>query len=172
VLVHPVGRLFRLFPQSEPSLRILALAIVFLFVNSAFTAMLYAIDRQDLFAWATGIAVVINLALNFALIPLFGYLAASATTVVTEAAFSVAGWWFVGRRYPLPWFRLSWRVVIAGLVMGAVLVPLAGRSIFVSVPVGGAVYAVALWLLRAVERDEVDLVLSGMRLKRRPPARV
>src|SRR5207253_9321958 len=30
VLVHPIGRIFRLFPQSEPSLRILSLAIVFL----------------------------------------------------------------------------------------------------------------------------------------------
>ena len=134
--------------------------------------MLYSIDRQDLFAWATAIAVVVNLALNFALIPLYGYLAASATTVVTEAAFSVAGWWFVGRRYHLPWLRLSWRVVLAGLAMGAVLVPLAGRSIFISVPVGGLVYVVALWLLRAVERDEIGLVLAGMRLKRRPASRV
>ena len=68
--------------------------------------------------------------------------------------------------------RLSWRVVLAGLAMGAVLVPLAGRSIFISVPVGGMVYVGALWLLRAVEREEIDLVLSGMRLKRRPSARV
>jgi O-antigen/teichoic acid export membrane protein len=172
VLVHPVGRLFRLFPQSEPSLRILSLAIVFLFVNSAFTAMLYAMDRQDLFAWATAIAVVVNLALNFALIPLYGYLAASATTVVTEAAFSVAGWYFVGRRYPLPWLRLSWRVVLAGLAMGVVLVPLAGRSIFLALPLGVLVYAAALWILRAVERDEVELVLAGMRIKRRSPTRV
>ncbi|HEV2027515.1 MAG TPA: oligosaccharide flippase family protein, partial [Candidatus Dormibacteraeota bacterium] len=35
VLVHPIGRLFRLFPQSEASLRILTIAIVFLFANSA-----------------------------------------------------------------------------------------------------------------------------------------
>jgi O-antigen/teichoic acid export membrane protein len=172
VLVHPIGRLFRLFPQSEPSLRILSLAIVFLFVNSAFTAMLYAIDRQDLFAWATAIAVVVNLALNFLLIPLYGYLAASATTVVTEAAFSVAGWWLVGRRYKLPWVRLSWRVAIAGLLMGAALVPLAGRSILISIPVGVAIYGAALWLLRAVQRDEIDLVLAGMRIKRRPSVRV
>src|ERR1700694_5646462 len=34
VLVHPIGRLFRLFPQSEAALRILAFAIVFLFENS------------------------------------------------------------------------------------------------------------------------------------------
>jgi O-antigen/teichoic acid export membrane protein len=128
--------------------------------------MLYAIDRQDLFAWATGIAVVVNVSLNLALIPSFGYLAASAITVVTEAAFSVAGWYFVGRRYPLPWLRLSWRLVLAGLAMGVALVPLAGRSIAISLPVGVVVYAAALWILRAVEREEVDLLLSGLRLKR------
>src|SRR5205085_7504278 len=72
VLVHPIGRIFRLFPQSEPSLRILSLAIVFLFANSAFTAMLYAIDRQDLFAWATGVGVVVNVGLNLAMITLYG----------------------------------------------------------------------------------------------------
>src|SRR5207302_976595 len=117
----------KLFPQSEASLRILSLGIVFLFANSAFTAMLFAIDRQDLFAWTTGIGVVVNVGLNLALIPLYGYLAASVTTVVTEAVISVAGWWFVARRHRLPWLRLSWRVVLAGLVMGAVIFALARR---------------------------------------------
>src|SRR5207253_10860553 len=108
-----VGRLFRLFPESIPSLRILALAIVFLFANSAFTAMLYAVDRQDLFAWATAIAVVVNVGLNLLFIPLYGYLAASAITVVTEAAFSVAGWLLVARTERLPWLRVSWRTLLA-----------------------------------------------------------
>src|SRR5205823_14881963 len=45
LLVHPIGRLFRLFPESEPSLRLLSLAIVFLFAYSAFTALLTAIHR-------------------------------------------------------------------------------------------------------------------------------
>jgi O-antigen/teichoic acid export membrane protein len=166
VLVHPIGRLFRLFPQSESSLRILSLGIVFLFVNSAFTAMLYAIDRQDLFAWTTGVGVVVNVGLNLALIPLYGYLAASATTVVTEAAIAVVGWFFVGRRHRLPWVRLSWRVVLAGLVMGAVLYPLARRSIVITAPLGAFVYVGALWVLRAVETEELDLLRQGFRLRR------
>jgi len=168
VLAAPVGGLFRLFPQSIPSLRILALAIVFLFANSAFTAMLYAVDRQDLFAWATGVAVVVNIGLNLALIPFYGYLAASAVTVVTEAAFSVAGWLLVGRTERLPWLRLTWRTLLAGLAMGAVLYPLAARSILVSVPVGIVAYGAALVLLRAVRREEVDLLLRGLRLSRAP----
>jgi O-antigen/teichoic acid export membrane protein len=167
VLVHPIGRLFRLFPQSEPSLRILSLAIVFLFANSAFTAMLYSIDRQDLFAWTTGIAVVVNIGLNLALIPLYGYLAASGTTVVTEAAFSIAGWYFVSRqRFRLPWLRLSWRIGLAGAVMGVALLPLAGRPIFLAVPAGLLVYAAGLWVLRAVSREEATLFLTGLRGRR------
>ncbi|HKF78776.1 MAG TPA: flippase [Candidatus Dormibacteraeota bacterium] len=165
VLAAPVGRLFRLFPESIPSLRILALAIVFLFANSAFTAMLYAIDRQDLFAWATGIAVVVNVGLNLLLIPAYGYLAASAVTVVTEVAFSIAGWLFVARTERLRWLRLSWRTGLAGLVMGAALYLLASRAMYLSVPVGAAVYAASLWALRAVDRDEVEMVLRGLRLR-------
>jgi O-antigen/teichoic acid export membrane protein len=163
VLAVPVGRLFQLFPQSIPSLRILALAIVFLFVNSAFTAMLYAIDRQDLFAWTTAIAVVINVGLNLAFIPSFGYLAASANTVITEAAFSVAAWWFVARVQRLPWLRVSWRTLVAGLVMGAAVLPFANRAIYVGAPVGLVVYVAALLVLRAVDREEVRLVLRGFR---------
>jgi O-antigen/teichoic acid export membrane protein len=166
VLAFPVGRLFKLFPQSIPSLRILALAIVFLFANSAFTAMLYAIDRQDLFARTTGIAVVVNVALNLLLIPFFGYLAASAVTVVTEAAFSAAGWWYVARVERLAWLRVSWRTLLAGLLMGAAVFPLSNRAIYLSVPVGAAVYGGALWALRAVRREEVDMVLRGFRLRR------
>lgn len=163
VLAHPVGRLFRLYPQSEPALRILALAIGFLFVNSAFTAMLYALDRQDLFAWATAAAVAVNVVLNLVFVPHYGYLAASAVTVVTEAAFSVAGWSLVARRHRLAWLRVGWRTLLAGVIMGAVLVPLAGRSLLFAAPVGAIAYLAALLALRAVAREELTLLLRSLR---------
>ena len=174
VLVHPIGRLFRLFPQSEPSLRILAFAIVFLFANSAFYAMLNATNRQHLNAWATGLAAGINIALNLVLIPFYGYLAASATTVVTEAALCTLGWWFVQREKPelrLPVVALGWRILLAGAVMGVILYPLRGLSIFITVPAGFVVYVVALFLLRAVDPDEYELAAESLlsRLRRNPP---
>lgn len=165
VLVHPIGRLFRLFPESEPSLRILAFGIVFLFANSAFYAMLNAINRQGLNAWATGAAAAFNIVLNLALIPAFGYLAASAVTVMTEGALCVLGWWFVqsaGPQLRLPWLRISWRVVVAGLVMAAVLYPLAGFPIYLSVPAGMLAYALAIYLIRAVSPAEWELARRGL----------
>ena len=170
VLVHPIGRLFRLFPQSEASLRILAFAIVFLFANSAFYAMLNATNRQHMNAWATGLAAAINIGLNLILIPLYGYLAASATTVVTEASLCVFGWWFVQRHRPelqLPAIRVSWRILLAGLVMGVVLYPLARFPIYVSLPAGSLAYLVAVYLIRAVEPEEWRLATQGLLVRLR-----
>jgi O-antigen/teichoic acid export membrane protein len=177
VLVHPINQIFNrsgAFAQSEPALRILALGIVFLFANSAFYAMLNAINRQGLNAWATALAAGINIVLNLALIPLFGYLGASTVTVVTEAALCTFGWWFVQLRRPdlrLPVIQISWRIALAGLIMGAVLYPLSSVSIFITVPVGFIVYVVAVFALRAVERDEYEMAAEGLlsRLQRNPP---
>ena len=165
VLVHPIGRLFRLFPQSEASLRILSFAIVFLFANSAFYAMLNATNRQHLNAWATGLAAAINIVLNLIFIPFYGYLAASATTVVTEASLCVLGWWFIQRNHPelrLPVIGLSWRILLAGAAMGVVLYPLRRYSIFISLPAGGLVYLVAIFLIRAIEPEEWRLARDGL----------
>jgi O-antigen/teichoic acid export membrane protein len=172
VLVHPIGRLFRLYTNSEPSLRILAFAIVFLFANSAFYAMLNAINRQHMNAWATGLAAAINIVLNLIFIPFYGYLAASTTTVVTEASLCVFGWWFVQRNHPelrLAVIRLSWRILLAGAVMGVVLYPLRRYSIFISLPAGGLVYLVAIFLIRAIEPEEWRLARDGLlsRLRRK-----
>jgi O-antigen/teichoic acid export membrane protein len=171
VLVHPIGRLFRLFPQSEPSLRILAFAIVFLFANSAFYATLNATNRQHLNAWATGLAALINVVLNLALIPFYGYLAASATTVITEAALCTFGWWFVQRNHPelrLAVIGLSWRILLAGAVMGVVLYPLSRFSIAISLPAGGIAYLIAIYLIRAIEPEEWRLARDGLLARLRP----
>ena len=174
VLVHPIIRVFDRsgsFAQSEPSLRILAFGIVFLFANSAFYAMLNATNRQHLNAWATGLASVINIGLNLIFIPLYGYLAASTTTALTEACLCVFGWWFVQRHRPelkLPVVGLSWRILLAGAVMGVVLYALRQHSIYYTAPAGGIVYLVAIYLLRAIDPEEWRLAQQGLTSRLRP----
>jgi len=171
VLAHPIGRILHLFAESEPALRILSLAIVFLFCNSAFTAMLYSIDRQDRYALATGIAAAVNIGLNLALIPTFGYLAASGTTVVTEATLSIAGFLLVGRSR-LPWVRIAWRPLLAGLVLGTALLPMAGRSPYLGLALAVPIYLLALWLTGSIDADARALIGLGIRRLRRRGAPV
>jgi O-antigen/teichoic acid export membrane protein len=174
VLVHPINQIFNrsgAFAQSEQALRILAFGIVFLFANSAFYAMLNAMNRQGLNAWATALAAVINIGLNLALIPFYGFLAASTMTVLTEAALCGFGWWFVQMRRPelrLPVIKLSWRILLAGVAMGIVLYPLRRYSIFLSAPAGFIVYVAAVYFLRAIEPEEWRLARDGLLSRIRP----
>jgi O-antigen/teichoic acid export membrane protein len=160
VLAHPLNQTLHLYGPSEPALRILALALGFAFVNNAFIGALSASDRQLSFTWAAGWSLAANLAANLALIPTFGYLGASWATVMTEIVLGVAGWTlaarYIGR---VPVVRLSWRIVAAGLIMGAAVFPLrdmGGVAIAVPIVVGVAIYGGAVLLLRGLTRDEIN----------------
>jgi len=174
VLVHQINQIFNRsgqFAQSEPALRILAFGIVFLFANSAFYAMLNATNRQGFNAWATGLATVVAVALNLIAILFLGYIGASVATVVTEAALCTFGWWFVQIGRPelrLRVIGLSWRIVLAGILMGLALYPVRRYSIFLTAPAGFVVYIVAIYFFRAVDPEEWRLARDGLisRLRR------
>jgi O-antigen/teichoic acid export membrane protein len=156
------------YPQSAYALRILALGIVFMFVCNTFIGALNAIDRQLTFTWAALASMVVNIALNLALIPPFGYLGASAATVLTEVALFAFGWYLTARHLTrVPVLALSWRCLLAGLVMGAALFPLQGvhgpMTILV-ILAGALVYGLALLLLGALDPDEVRMLRRAVGL--------
>ena len=156
------------YPESASALRILALGIPLMFVSNAFIGALNAIDRQLTFTWAALVSMIVNIALNLALIPLFGYLGASWATVLTEVALCVMGWYLTRRHLTaVPVLALSWRVLLASLVMGAALYPLRdvhGPMIAGAVVAGALVYGLALLLVGAADREELQLLRRAVRL--------
>jgi len=172
VLAHPLTPLLlgHKFLDSEPALRVLALATSVAFVNNAFIGALNASDRQSSFTWAAGWSLVANLALNLTLIPLFGYKGASWATVMTEIVLGIAAWTLTARhvgRVPVP--SLSWRVILAGLVMAVVIYPMSsftGFEVLIPIAVGVLVYGVAVLLLRAVTREEIAWARRALALAR------
>jgi O-antigen/teichoic acid export membrane protein len=168
VLAYPLAGLWSgFFPQSIPALQILALAYAFAFVNNAFIGALTALDKQATYARAAGASLVVNLVLNLILIPPFGYIAASWTTVATEVVLVGAGWWLTAKHLGnLHLAAASWRPILAGAVMGAVLYPLRnvqGDAVALVVLLGIAVYAAAVLLLRAVTREEMQFMRAALR---------
>ena len=172
VLAHPLTPLLlgHGFLDSEPAMRILALALGIAFVNNAFIGALNASDRQTSFSWAAGWSVVANVALNLVLIPLFGYQGASWATVMTELVLFAAGWMltarYVGR---IAVFTLSWRVIVAGLVMAVAIFPLRdldGLKVAIPIVAGAVVYGAAVLLLRALSGEEIAWARRALALAR------
>jgi O-antigen/teichoic acid export membrane protein len=158
------------FLASEAPLRILALALGIAFINNAFIGALNASDHQSSFSWAAGWSVVANLALNLTLIPPFSYIGAAWGTVGTELALAVVAWTLTARHVGrVPVLAQSWRVILAGLVMGIAIYPLSAVSGFeVAIPIaaGVAVYAAAVVLLRALNGDEIAWARRALAMAR------
>jgi O-antigen/teichoic acid export membrane protein len=161
------------YPQSGAALRILALAVVFMFVDNTFAAVLNAIDRQKLFAYVALSGLVINLGLNMILIPRFGYLGASWATVATEMGLALTGWLALRSALgPLHVVRSCWKPFLAGVVMGAFvwLCNPHGGFALVAVTVAAALlYAVMLLVLRTADDEEKSIIRRTVRLRSSPP---
>jgi O-antigen/teichoic acid export membrane protein len=108
--------------------------------------------------------------MNLALIPSFGYLGASWATVMTEIVLGVVAWTLTARHIGrVHVVKLSWRIVLAGLVMGAAVFPLrdlGGVAIAIPIVVGVAVYGGAVLLLRGVTSEEIGWARRALALAR------
>jgi len=158
LLTQQFNDLLQLFPKSEDSLHILALAIVFVFVDNTFAATFNAVDKQKTFAYIALSGLGINIVLNLFLIPAFGYIGASWSTVVTEIALVAIGWAVLRAQVgTLRVFRLTWRIIPAGAVMGAFIFAVhpQGRVPLLLVTLAAAaIYVLCLVLFRALDDED------------------
>jgi O-antigen/teichoic acid export membrane protein len=143
------------FADSTLPLRILMLGAAFAFLASLFLFALIALDRQQRVLLLTLVALVVNLALNFALIPSFGYTAAASIATGTQFVI-VAGALLLVSRYTgfVPNLRVTVRAAIAGAAVLAALAVLP-TPFAVSLAVGIVLYGMLLLALR-IDR-ELDL---------------
>jgi len=83
--------------KTVPALKILSLALLFIFVNYILMNILVSVDRQKTNAIMAGSCVFINIALNMFLIPHYGYLGAGTATVITEIVLFSLGLYYVAK---------------------------------------------------------------------------
>jgi O-antigen/teichoic acid export membrane protein len=85
------------YVKTIPALKILSLALIFIFVNYILMNILVAVDRQMTNAIMAGTCVFVNIVLNAFLIPHYGYLGAGAATVITEIVLFALGLYYVAK---------------------------------------------------------------------------
>jgi O-antigen/teichoic acid export membrane protein len=154
------------FEESIPALRILAPSVALLFVNNAFIYTLTAINRQVDFTRLALFSLVVNVALNLALIPPYGYLGAAAASTITEVALFAGGWWLLRRHLAAISILGSIAPVLgSAAAMGIVVYLIRSWPVAVVIILGAAVYLAALLLTRAINPEEWSIVRSGFRVR-------
>jgi O-antigen/teichoic acid export membrane protein len=157
-LLAPSGR----FDAAIPALQILAPSVLLLFVNNAFIYTMTAINRQLDFTRLSVATLVVNLVLNFILIPPYGFLGAAAASTLTELALFLGGWWLLrNQQLRLAAVTSIWKVIGSAAIMGVVVYLIRGWPLIIVVLIAVAVYTVALLGTRALDAEELAIVRSG-----------
>jgi len=123
--------------------------------------MLVAKGRQVITMWISAVSLLVNVALNYLLIPTLGMIGAATASVVTQALVSIGSWYLLVRLLGRSEFPLRLAGIIgAGLAMAVVLRLTESWSM-----VGGSLLALSVFLavlvpLRAAGRSDLELVRS------------
>ncbi len=137
-----------------------------LFLNHLQLGQLTALGLQRLCAWATGTCVLVNLGLNLALIPLYGYQGAAAATLATEAVlFGLCGWFIHRHLGPTGLLKRLWRPAAATALMGLALNWRGDWPLLAVVPAAMVLYGAALLLMGGITPAELRELADTLRVR-------
>jgi O-antigen/teichoic acid export membrane protein len=140
------------FDDAAPALQLLAPWALFGFVNGAFWSVLIAAGRDRLLlACASGV-LAINVGLNLALLPEYGYKAAAVVAVATEALVFIPLALVIREIGLLPDLRYTPSIALAGLAFAAIAWFVPGPA-FVIGTAGATVYGAILLAAPGAVRD-------------------
>jgi O-antigen/teichoic acid export membrane protein len=149
------------FAGSIPAFKVLILAAFIFYLNGLFGYFLLSIDRHKVNLYIVVATTIINLALNFALIPTYGYMGAAAATLVSEVAVFVLSMFAIHRSgygY-MPW-ALFIKAFSASAAMAAILAALGSMHVLLLVSLGAATYLVGLVLVRYFDSEDRRLLME------------
>lgn len=156
------------FLQASKALRILSLMVALRFCAYVLGITLTASGKQKYRTMMAAICVAGNIALNFLLIPRYGYEGAALASVTT-AAILVAGYYLLVVKLvcPLHLFRLAFGPTLAAGAMVAAILLLQGMGVVLAIFIGGIIYLAGLVLFRAIAREDY-LMLKSLAVRERP----
>ena len=144
------------------ALKILAIALIFIFVNYILMNILVAVNRQRTNAIMAGTCVFVNIALNFYLIPHYGYLGAGIATVITEIVLFALGLYFVAKYVcKVNIITMLIRPLISVVIMGAFIVVIMSKlHLILVILLSALIYFSCLLLFRFLTKDDKVILLQ------------
>lgn len=144
------------FASASLFLSILIVAAALIYFGALFGYAIVAAGLQKKMIGIYLFDAVFSLITYLIFIPIYGALAASILTVMTEAIITVGAFWLLSRQTG---FRLNFKIFgksfLASVAMAGALLLLINQNILTLVLVGGIVYLLVLYLLRGYRAQDL-----------------
>jgi O-antigen/teichoic acid export membrane protein len=131
-------------------LQLLSITTGLIFVNALIGNIFGAIDRQKELLLGLAISMVINIVLNFSLIPYFNAPGAAFASILTELFIGIYSYTILKRSYEIRLLKFLKVPVLAGIIAGFIMFYFKNLNIILISFVGLIVYFVMLVILKEI----------------------
>ncbi len=151
------------YEQGAAALQILLLSVLILGVHGVTRLAFIGMRRLGLEMIITGVGAIVNVAVNFSLIPIYGIRGAAVATVAGETVILVGAFVALARLGVRPGIRDSIPAVVAGVVLaGAMLLIGSDHTVIQSMIIAGLVYLVSIAALTMLShRSDAPLTIES-----------
>lgn len=148
------------FIISADVLRILIVALAFIFFGNLFNSILLSANLQKKLMYILTFCAFFNITLNLMIIPIYSYLGAATVSVLTEFLVVVITAYFANKDLDYRFSTKGWgRVIASGLAMGVFLFIFKNSGFVFSFIGSILVYGAFLWMTSAITIKEVRSLL-------------
>lgn len=146
------------YQNSIQILQILAWDALLMFLYTPLAELLVSANNEKQMNIIAGIAAVINVVLNFMLIPLYSYIGASIATIISEVVLFALYFYIINRKYYKFNFTLLIKPTIASFVMGITTYLFKEISLVILVPMMIVYYFLILYVIGGVSNSEKEMI--------------
>ena len=142
-------------------LKILIWASMLSFISWTPATLLNSTNRARILMLVTLVGAIVNICLNFLLIPQMSYVGAAVATVASELIVGVLILLSIKKFCNTLFNNLLKTIIkllIAGLIMGVFLIIFKQYSIFHLIPIAAIIYAVCLFFVNVFEEEDITLL--------------
>jgi O-antigen/teichoic acid export membrane protein len=152
------------YAPSALAARVLIPAAAFMFLSNFGETALACVNRWGTIVAVSTACLALNVALNLAWIPRYGYVGAAWATLATEAAYFAAGAAALSRfGHRIGWLGLAARPLAATAVFALALVVARGLPLLWASALASLAYGIATLALGVWDRKEWELLLGLLR---------
>jgi O-antigen/teichoic acid export membrane protein len=147
------------------ALQVLVVASAILFIYAAVNSLM--VNQLTLIAVKISFAnIFINGIGNLILVPRYGFQAAAFMTVFSELVQAAAYFYFIRKKVvDFEFERFLFKPLLASVVMAGLLYPIRNMPLYLTLPFGALVYAIAIYLLRFFDASDYKAI-KGLLLRK------
>jgi O-antigen/teichoic acid export membrane protein len=145
--------------ESANILKILTVAVPFIFLNYLYNNLLIGCDLQKQLAWFIAGSAILNVLLNLVLIPKFGYYGAAFSTILAEVSVFVMSLILISKHISIEKKTVLEiaKIVLSTVIVGFIAVRFVHINIFIFSSLAVIVYVIANSVLRTRAMKELRL---------------